>query len=75
MSASARLPEPESDVVTKEEAICEMRLLVSDLRDAASDSRRLANRYADLLRSVVEEYCGEFEQRAVAALARLEAAR
>ena len=75
MSASARLPEPESNVVTKEEAICEMRLLVSDLRDAASDSRRLANRYADLLRSVVEEYCGEFEQRAFAALARLEAAR
>ncbi len=35
----------------------------------------LADRYAELLRQVVREYCSEFEIRAEAALARLEATR
>jgi hypothetical protein len=34
----------------------------------------LARRYADVLQNVVDEYCVEFEKRAEAALARLEAA-
>lgn len=55
------------------DAITQMRLLVADLRDAARDGRLLAARYAALLTATVEEYCGEFEQRAVAILARLEA--
>ena len=71
MTASLRLIEPDS-VVRQDEALEEARQLIADLRDAARDSRQLAERYADLLRSVVEEYCGEFEQRAVAVLARLE---
>jgi hypothetical protein len=71
MTASLRLIEPDS-VVRQDEAVEEARQLIADLRDAARDSRQLAERYADLLRSVVEEYCGEFEQRAVAVLARLE---
>jgi hypothetical protein len=75
MTASLRPLEPETDVIDHETALSEMRQLVADLRDAARDSRMLANRYADLLKSVVEEYCGEFELRAVAALARLEAAQ
>lgn len=75
MSASPRLKQPDPDITEHEDAIAEMRLLVADLRDAARDSRQLAHRYAELLKSVVEEYAGEFEQRAVATLARLEAAR
>lgn len=51
----------------------EVRQLLIDLRDAAEDGRRLARTYAELLEKVVEEYCGEFEKRAEAALARLEA--
>ena len=75
MTASNRLFAPETDVIDREAALSEMRLLVANLRDAARDSRMLATRYADLLKSVVEEYCGEFELRAVAALVRLEAAQ
>lgn len=55
-----------------EMAVEEMRQLIVDLRDAAQDGRRLAQRYADLLRDVVDEYCVEFEQRAESALRRLE---
>ena len=36
--------------------------------------RQLARRYADVLQNVVDDYCTEFEKRAEAALARLEAA-
>lgn len=51
----------------------EVRQLIVDLREAARDGRRLAQRYAELLEKVVEEYCVEFEKRAEAALSRLEA--
>jgi hypothetical protein len=51
------------------------RQLIRDLRDAAQDGRDLARRYADVLQKVVDEYCDEFEKRAEAALARLEAVR
>jgi hypothetical protein len=59
----------------RDEAIAEIRQLTVDLRDAANDGRRLAERYAELLKQVVGEYCNEFELRAEAALARLEGAR
>ena len=59
---------------SKDEVIAELRQLVTDLRDAAQDGRMLARRYADLLTKCVDEYCVEFEQRAEAALARLEEA-
>jgi signal transduction histidine kinase len=58
----------------REEAMAEVRQLITDLRDAAQDGRALARRYADVLQNVVDEYCVEFEKRAEAALARLEAA-
>lgn len=51
----------------------DVRQLITDLRDAAHDGRRLARRYAELLEKIVDEYCVEFEQRAEAALARLNA--
>jgi len=57
----------------REEAMAEVRQLITDLRDAAQDGRALARRYADVLQNVVDEYCVEFEKRAEAALARLEA--
>ena len=57
------------DISASEEA----RLLVRDLRDAARDGRMLADRYADILRKVVDEYCIEFEARADALLARIDA--
>jgi len=57
------------------ETAAEVRQLIEDLRDAAQDGRDLARRYADVLTKVVEEYCVEFEQRAEAALARLEASK
>ncbi len=57
----------------RDETIAEVRQLIVDLRDAAQDGRELARKYADVLQKVVEEYCTEFEQRAEAALARLEA--
>jgi signal transduction histidine kinase len=59
----------------RDETIAEVRQLIVDLRDAAQDGRELARRYADVLQKVVEEYCVEFENRAEAALARLEAVR
>ena len=58
----------------REEALAEVRQLITELRDAAQDGRQLARRYADALQNVVDEYCIEFEKRAEAALARLEAA-
>jgi phage I-like protein len=65
---AAKSPEAE-----REEAMEEVRQLITDLRDAAQDGRALARRYAEVLQSVVDEYCTEFEQRAEAALQRLEA--
>ena len=59
----------------RDETIAEVRQLIMDLRDAAQDGRDLARRYADALQKVVDEYCDEFEKRAEAALARLEAVR
>ena len=59
----------------RNETIAEVRQLIEDLRDATKDGRDLAQRYADVLVKVVEEYCVEFEMRAEAALARLEADR
>ena len=56
----------------REDAMAEVRQLITDLRDAAQDGRALARRYADVLTNVVDEYCIEFEKRAEAALARLE---
>ncbi|MFZ5671168.1 MAG: hypothetical protein ACOY4K_16895 [Pseudomonadota bacterium] len=67
---SAAIPAADYD-----ETIAEIRQLIVDLRDAAQDGRDLARRYADVLTKVVEEYCVEFEKRAEAALARLEAVR
>ena len=57
----------------REEALNEVRQLVTDLRDAAQDGRSLARRYAEVLQNVVDEYCVEFEKRAQAALEKLEA--
>lgn len=68
--ASAAVPAAEQD-----ETNAEIRQLILDLRDAAQDGRELARRYADVLQRVVDEYCVEFEKRAEAALARLEADR
>ena len=71
MSQSARLAAAPSE---RDEALAEVRQLIIDLRDAAQDGRDLARRYADVLQNVVDEYGIEFEKRAEAALARLEAA-
>ena len=68
--ASAAVQAAEQD-----ETNAEIRQLIVDLRDAAQDGRELARRYADVLQKVVDEYCSEFEKRAEAALARLEAVR
>ncbi|MBI5940941.1 MAG: hypothetical protein HY859_10995 [Caulobacterales bacterium] len=68
--ASAAVQAAEQD-----ETDAEIRQLIVDLRDAAQDGRELARRYADVLQKVVDEYCVEFEKRAEAALARLEAVR
>ncbi|HRD29052.1 MAG TPA: hypothetical protein PLO65_12195 [Caulobacter sp.] len=59
----------------EDDSKAEIRQLIMDLRDAAQDGRELARRYADVLQKVVDEYCVEFEKRAEAALARLEAVR
>lgn len=61
------------NVAEQSDAIAEVKQLIADLRDAAQDGRDLARRYGDLLQEVVDSYCHEFEQRAEAALARLEA--
>jgi len=75
MAQSARLANAaEPSASEREEALAEARQLIIDLRDAAQDGRQLARRYADVLQNVVDEYCIEFEKRAEAALARLEAA-
>jgi hypothetical protein len=50
----------------------EVRQLIIDLRDAARDGRLLADRFAEVLKRSVEEYCVEFEQRADDLLVRLD---
>jgi signal transduction histidine kinase len=73
MVAQAK-PLPAASVAAgSEDIVSEMRQLISDLRDAAQDGRHLAQRYAEILQNVVDEYCVEFEKRAEAALAKLEA--
>ncbi len=62
-----------SPEAAREEALTEVRQLITDLRDATQDGRNLAKRYAEVLQNVVDEYCLEFEQRAEAALEKLEA--
>jgi hypothetical protein len=63
----------DSEGADRDETLSEARQLIADLRDAAQDGRHLARRYAEMLQNVVDEYCVEFEKRAEAALARLEA--
>jgi hypothetical protein len=72
MAQSACAAAADFSASEREDAMAEVRQLIIDLRDAAQDGRALARRYADVLTSVVDEYCNEFEQRAEAALARLE---
>lgn len=62
---------PTAEVTAAEE----IRQLLADLREAAADGRFLARRYAELLTQAVDDYCGEFEQRAETVLARLEEVR
>jgi hypothetical protein len=64
---------PSTDLPTDapESVEAEVRRLITDLRDAAKDGRFLADRFAEVLRGTVEEYCAEFEQRADDLLARL----
>jgi hypothetical protein len=68
----ARIAAADFSASEREDAMAEVRQLITDLRDAAQDGRALARRYADVLTNVVDEYCIEFEKRAEAALARLE---
>lgn len=73
MVAQAK-PAPAASVAAdRDDTISEMRQLIADLRDASRDGRHLAQRYAEILQNVVDEYCVEFEKRAEAALAKLEA--
>jgi hypothetical protein len=72
MALSARAATADFSASDREDAMAEVRQLIIDLRDATQDGRVLARRYADVLTSVVDEYCLEFEKRAEAALARLE---
>ena len=74
LAQSARIAVADFSASEREDAMAEVRQLITDLRDAAQDGRALARRYADVLQNVVDEYCNEFEKRAEAALARLEAA-
>ena len=72
MAQSARIAAADFSASEREDAMAEVRQLITDLRDATQDGRVLARRYADILQNVVDEYCLEFEKRAEAALARLE---
>lgn len=58
-----------------DQAAEEVRELLADLREAAADGRFLARRFAELLTQAVDDYCGEFEQRAEAVLQRLQEAK
>ena len=69
---SAGAPETLTLSRTTPEEFAEMRELIEDVRNAAQDGRLLADRYAELLRLAVAEYCDEFEKRAEAILQRFE---
>jgi signal transduction histidine kinase len=73
MVAQAKPMSAASEGADRDDTISEVRQLISDLRDAAQDGRHLAQRYAEILQNVVDEYCVEFEKRAEAALVKLEA--
>jgi signal transduction histidine kinase len=73
MVAQAKSMPAASEAAHRDDTISEVRQLISDLRDASQDGRHLAQRYAEILQNVVDEYCVEFEKRAEAALAKLEA--
>jgi signal transduction histidine kinase len=73
MVAQAKPMPAASEAAHRDDTISEVRQLISDLRDASQDGRHLAQRYAEILQNVVDEYCVEFEKRAEAALAKLEA--
>jgi hypothetical protein len=75
MPASPNRLSPDLGDPAPEEAAVELRQLVADVREASRDGRLLVERYASLLTKVIDEYCAEFEARAEAALARLEAVR
>ena len=68
-AAPAQPPIPFED---RDDLEAEVRQLIVDLRDAASDGRLLADRFAEVLKRSVEEYCVEFEQRADDLLVRLD---
>ena len=70
-SETPTLPLAES----RAEVEAEVRQLITDLRDAARDGRLLADRFAEVLKGTVEEYCVEFEPRADDLLVRLERSR
>jgi hypothetical protein len=73
MSSSETPTLPFADTPAEVEA--DVRQLITDLRDAARDGRLLADRFAELLKRTVEEYCVEFEHRADDLLIRLERTR
>jgi hypothetical protein len=50
----------------------ELRALLTDLRNASDDGRMLAERYTQILRGAVDEYCVEFDKRAEAILKKLD---
>jgi hypothetical protein len=68
-------PDPYDPALPDADTDAAVRQLITDLRDAAQDGRMLADRFADVLRRTVEEYCVEFEHRADDLLARLEKVR
>jgi signal transduction histidine kinase len=74
-SISMPLAETQQVRERPDEIEADARQLITDLRDAARDGRMLADRFAELLKRTVEEYCVEFEQRADSLLARLDQAR
>ena len=57
-----------------ESTLVELKALLADLRDASDDGRLLAQRYADILKNAVDEYCVEFDKRAEALLKRIDEA-
>lgn len=67
----------ESECVVKpldSHTLAELKDLLSDLRSASDDGRLLAQRYADILKNAVDEYCSEFDKRAEALLKRIDEA-
>jgi hypothetical protein len=69
------MPPSETPTDLQPDVETEVRQLITDLRDAARDGRQLADRFAELLKRTVDEYCVEFELRADDLLVRLEKSR